>query len=102
MNMHEEFGRHNEELLKFERVDAPLSQRPDLCAFLMLDSIIPPQLGRGNGSPVKMLSCAEYDEVWLAVDCEALARAITTEQVRDLVRCGIRYSGERDCLCMFV
>lgn len=88
------FGKHEDEYLKFERIASPLSQRPDLHAFLLLEKLDP--------GTIDIVSAAEDDEIWLATDCTALAKVITDEQVRDLVRCGIMFSDEYDALHLFV
>lgn len=87
------FDKFDDEYLKFDRVENKLSQRPDLHAFLLLDSLIP-----GDRD---IVAYAVHDEIFLEIDIDELAEsAITEEQVRDLVRCGVR---ESDCgLCMFV
>jgi hypothetical protein len=90
----EVFERHEEEFLKFNRIEQPRSRRPDLHAFLLLDALVP--------GATDMVSAAEHDEIWLDVDTEALAAVVTEEQVRDLVRCGVRWDAEFDCLALFV
>lgn len=94
MNLQMVFERNGEEFLKFETITNPRHKRPDLCAFLMLDDLLP-----GDRD---MVSSAEHDEIFLGVDCEKLAEIITEDQIRDLVRCGVRYSEEYDGICMFV
>lgn len=77
----------------FESIESPRTKRPDLHAFLVLDELQP---GKRD-----IISAAEHDEFWLDIDCEKLAEVITEDQVRDLVRCGIRYDDENESLCMF-
>lgn len=89
----EVFERCNDEFLKFEHVKNKLHRRPDMHAFLLLDQLVP-----GDSD---MVAGASHDEIWLEVDCEALAAVVTEEQLIDLHRCGIRYD-ETDSLCMFV
>lgn len=92
-NIEAVFDKFDDEFLKFERVENRLSNRPDLHAFLLLDKLVP--------SDRDMVSNASHDEIWLEVDLEALVAAgITEDQIRDLVRCGIRI--DEDSLCMFV
>lgn len=87
------FDKFDDEYLKFDRVEHKLSNRPDLHAFLMLDSLLP-----GSGD---MVAAAAHDEIFLDIDLDELsATSVTEEQVRDLVRCGVRESD--DGLCMFV
>lgn len=94
LNIKEFFEKHDEEFLKFERVDHKLSQRKDLHAFILLDSILP-----NDGY---IICFATHDEICLDIDLEALAQNATEEQLIDLHRCGVRYSTEYDCLGMFV
>lgn len=93
MNLEAEFEKHNDEFLKFDRVENKTSGRPDVHAFLLLDRLVP--------GAEDLISAAEHDEFFLDVDVEALAAVITTEQVRELARCGVRYDSQYDCLAMF-
>lgn len=80
------------EFLKFERVENKRSDRPDLHAFLLLDSLFP-----GTSD---MVSCAEHDEIWLDVAGDQI-EILTDDQMRELARCGVRYDADSDSLCMF-
>jgi hypothetical protein len=80
---------------QFENIDNPPTSRPDLCAFLLLDRLVPK-----TGQDI--LGSASHDEVYINVDCEALAEVATEDDVLTLVRCGVRYDDEHDSLCMFV
>jgi hypothetical protein len=82
------------ELLEFSRIENPLSKRPDLCAFLLLDKLVP-----GNRD---IVGDAGHDEIGLDVDLEALAEAATEEDIITLIRCGVRYDEEDNWLQMFV
>lgn len=98
MNLKEQmvqwFETHNDEYLMFERVRAPRSSRPDLCGFMLLDLLV--------GGTESMISAAEHDVIYLSVDIDQLANAITEDHVITLLRCGVRYDEEYDCLAMFV
>lgn len=97
------FEKHSDEFLKFERVENPRHQRPDLCAFLMLHDLSPMPPLRGSGSMARdMVSAAEHDEIFLDVDCNTLAMNATEADIVTLIRCGVRFSEEYDSLCMFV
>ncbi len=87
------FREHEEtDYIKFEFVENRRSQRPDMHAFLLLDSIVP--------GDKDIVGDAQHDEIYLSVGDEELAEKITPEQVLELVRCGVRH-GEYG-LCMFV
>lgn len=88
------FDKFEDEFLKFERIDKPLSRRADLCAMLFLDRVMPP-----DALGVDIIAGAEHDEVYLCTDPEDLAKEITEDDVKMLVRCGIRLSD--GSLCMF-
>ena len=87
------FEKYHDDFLKFEDFKNPYCKRPDLCAFLLLDKLVP---GESD-----IVSAAEHDEIYLDVDMKALAKAATEEDIQGLVRCGVRYSDEYDCLVMF-
>lgn len=87
------FDEANDEYMKFERIEKPRQARRDIAAFLLLAELVP------GTSPI--VSCAEHDEFHLDTDCNELAKVVTQEHIVELVRCGVRYSGEYDCLSMF-
>jgi hypothetical protein len=88
------FDKYEDDYLKFDRVSNRLNERPDLCGFLLIDKLLP-NAGRN------IISATGHDELWLDVDVEKLAQAATEEDILMLVRCGIRYESDFDCLAMF-
>lgn len=88
------FKEIGDEYLEFDRVEHKLSARPDLHAFLLLDQLVP--------DAQDMVCAAEHDVVYLQPDATELANKLTRQQIIDLCRCGVRYSSEHECLCMFV
>jgi hypothetical protein len=88
------FELYSDEFLDFDAVEHKLSYRPDLHAFLLLDSLLP--------GTHDMIAGAEHGEIFLDVSSEGLFRVATKEQIRDLVRCGVRYDYGTESLCMFV
>lgn len=88
------FEKHNDEYVKFDRVQKKVSNRMDLHAFMLLDMILP-------GS-CDMVAAAEHDMIYLDVEIAELAEVITEEQVIELVRCGVNCNLENDGLTMFV
>lgn len=93
--MEELFEKHNDEYLEFGRVENKTSRRADLHAFNLLDRLVP-------GETDDMVVGAEHDEIYLAISGEALAAAVTPDQIVELIRCGVRYDDGTDSLCMFV
>jgi hypothetical protein len=91
------FEKFEDEYIQFERIQAPPTLRPDLCAFLLLDRLVPAsRAGRD------MITGAGHEVIYLDVDMQALAEAASEEDVCTLVRCGVRYDAEYDCLALFV
>ena len=83
----------DDEYLEFKKIVNTSYQRPDLCAFLLLDKLVP---GRRN-----IVSSAEHDEIWLDVEPKDLAKVATEEDILYLVRCGVMYDQLTDSLHMF-
>jgi hypothetical protein len=86
------FEKHDGEYGEFDRVVDPPSQRPDLCAFLLLDKLVP------NSGDI--VSAAAYDEFSLGVDLEVLAKVATEDDIIYLRRCGVFCDAREDCLYM--
>jgi len=93
INLSEVFLKFEDEYHKFDLIENKPSKRPDLCAFLLLDKIIP-----GNSD---IVGAAEHDEIYLGVDCEVLSEIATEDDILYLVRCGVIYNEEYDSLSMF-
>lgn len=92
MSVKEMFERHDAEYGKFDRIEKQRTKRPDLHAFLLLDEIFP-----GDRD---IISAAEHDEFFLEVDQDDIEK-LTEAHVIELIRCGVMYSVEFDCLFMF-
>jgi hypothetical protein len=88
------FDKFEDDFLRFEFVENKKHRRPDICAFIILNELVP--------SDTDIISAAEHDEIFLNVNLDDLVKVITEDQVHDLVCCGVRYSDEYDSLCMFV
>jgi hypothetical protein len=93
MNLRETFGKYDAEYGKFDRVENKLHLRPDMCAFLLLDRLLP-----GHGD---MVCGAAHDEIFLDADIDKLAEVATDDDILTLVRCGVRIDSESDGLAMF-
>lgn len=96
--MRDLFSKYNDEFLEFENIpdSRKLSKRADLNAFLLLDNLL-----SSSESTENIISAATHDEYYLSIDVEELARFITEEDIKDLLRCGIRYDSSYDCLARF-
>lgn len=88
------FEKHDNEFLKFNMVENKLNQRPDICAFLLLDRLLP-----NDGHD--MVCAAEHDEIFLDVDCDKLAEVATEYDIIMLTRCGVHYDSDTNGLAMF-
>jgi hypothetical protein len=91
--MAEIFSEYDSGIFVFrDLVENKLSNRPDLHAFLLLDSLDPGP--DKNGHFVDVVAAAEHDEFYLSFDEDKVAAVITKEQVIELRRCGVMYSND--------
>lgn len=81
------------EYIEFERIDNPPCRRRDICAFLRLQELTP-----GDGP---IVSAAEHDEIFLAVNLDELAAVATEADIIYLQRCGVRVDEWENGLAMF-
>lgn len=82
----ERFAQFADEYLKFDQIENPLHSRKDMCAFLLLAKLCP-----GTGA---MVYAADHDIIFLDAPVDELAAAASDEDIKMLVRCGVRCTGE--------
>jgi hypothetical protein len=92
MSIEDLFNKHHNEYLKFDRVSDKKSIRPDLHVFIILDSLAVDECD--------IVSSADHGEIWLSFK-EDNFNLLTEEIIVDLIRCGVHYDSEFDCLSMF-
>ncbi len=85
------FEKHDNEYMMFDLVTNPQSKRPDLNAFMILDSLFP--------SPEYIIGRVKHDMFYLNVTEEQIS-TLTEEKVIELIRCGMCYSSISDQLMM--
>ena len=73
-----------------------LSKRPDLCAFMLLEKLLPGKRGE------EMICHSEHDEITLSIDIKKLAKVINDDQIKVLIQCGVHFDSYEDALRMFV
>ena len=95
MDLKECFRKHAEEQGYFVLIENPLHRRPDVCGFLYLDTLC-------CQSSRDMINHAEYGQIYLSTDCRELAELAEEKDILYLVRCGISYDADKECLTMFV
>lgn len=86
------FEKNEDEYLKFDRIENKPSGRPDMCAFLLLDKLVP-----GNRD---LISSAGHDVYYFDIPIEEIEK-FSEETVIYLRRCGISYDGEAESLYSF-
>jgi hypothetical protein len=94
INLKEVFIKYEDDFAEFEKCTEKPSQRGDLCAFAILDRLVP--------GTRDMVSAAEHDEIYLCVEPEELEKVATEEDIANLVRCGVIYNEPTDSFSMFV
>ncbi len=93
MTLYERFAQFEDDYLEFDKVQSKRSTRPDLHAFMLLDSIFP--------DTKNIIASSGHDEFHLSISFESFHGLVTDAQIKELVQCGIRVS-EYECLSMFV
>lgn len=78
------FDKFDDEFLEFDRIEDKFHNRADIHAFLLLHQLVP--------STRDIITGADHDVIYLETQAEALNAVATDEQIRDLVRCGVRYN----------
>lgn len=94
IDINDMFNKFKSEYLKYERIDNPPSGRHDICAFLLLDKLVP--------SNRNIISGTRYDTIYLDVDINELEKVATKDDVLYLIRCGVQYEYLEDTLFMHV
>jgi hypothetical protein len=86
VTLEERFQQFSDHYREFDRIEAPLSRRPDLHALLLLDEIVP-EVDKG------ILGESTHEFIFLNIDMSAFAYDVTDDQILELVRCGVRIEG---------
>ena len=94
MNIKKIMEEVNDEMCKFEKVVTKFSNRADLHAFILLDKILP--------NSTDIISATAYKSIFIDIDIKKLEKVISYDQIVELVRCGICYESDYDCLYKFV
>ena len=95
INLSTIFEKYRDEYLEFEHVENKLNSRPDLCAFLLIDKLLP-------NPGYNLISGAEHDKIFFITDCKKLSETATEDDILTLRRCGVSYNEETNCLIMFI
>ena len=90
--INERFEDVDNEFGDFEKIKNKRSNRPDLHAFLLLDELFP-----GDDD---IISASQHDEFYLNISADNI-EILTDEQILELIRCGVMYNDELECLSMF-
>ena len=94
MEIIERFDLVHDDYCKFELVENKKSNRKDLHAFILLDSLF-------GTNDRDIVAAASHDVIYLETSSEDFEK-LTDGQILELTRCGVMYDSENDCLSMFV
>lgn len=98
LNLSAVFEKFGDQHLKFENLQEKYraSPHPDICAFLLLVKLAPPDEGSD------MVVYADHDTIALQTDVGVLAEKATEEDIVALRQCGVIFREDDGCLIMFV
>lgn len=94
MTVAEFFKKHSGEYLRYQGDEDIENVTHDLYVFNKLAPF-------AEKSKALLVS-ATYEEIWFGVDPEEVFKCSTKLDMIRLIRCGLRYSEEHECFCMFV
>lgn len=92
------FDKHQDQFVKWAALDPKykVASRPDVCAFILLDRLMPAPKGDYTAD---LISAAEHDEFWLDITLERLAASpVTEEDILALLQCGVLLDSSFDAL----
>ncbi len=93
MDIEQLFEKHDDEYLKFENIKKKRANRPDVCAFVILDELF--------SSDRDLIDASGHDEFWLDISDDEIEK-ISEEVLIDLIRCGVRYDADLGGLAMYL
>lgn len=98
IDVKELFEKHNEEFLKFDRIEEPLVDAPDLCAMLYMTNFLTTEQCECHHN---IILYSEHDEIFFSIDVDYFSEIASEFDVIYLIRCGVRYSENFSSFCMF-
>ena len=90
LQLDERFNDYEDEYLKFDSIENKLSDRPDLCALILLNKLFP--------STNNIIGATEHDIMYINISRNEI-KTLTDDQIVYLIRCGIHFNSEFQCLC---
>jgi len=86
---------HDEEYHNFKRIENKICESSDLSAFMMIHKFM-------INKRSDLIISSEHDEIFLPCLDELNLEKIKEEDIIYLIRCGVRYDDDYDCLAMFI
>lgn len=86
---------HDEEYHDFKSVKNPPCESSDLSAFMLIHKFM-------ISKEADVITSAEHDEIYLPSIDDLDLEKITEDDIISLIRCGVRYDQNYECLSMFV
>ena len=86
---------HDKEYHHFGKIENKICESTDLSAFMMIHKFM-------INKEADIITSAEHDEIYLSSLDDLDFAKIIEEDIVYLIRCGVRYDEEYDCLAMFV
>lgn len=94
MNIVEFFEKYEDEYLNYRKDPDISNVTHDFYVMNALSSYVE--------SPMDLIISSTNEEICFSVDPEFVYESLSEGEMIQLIRCGLRYSGEYECFCMFV
>jgi len=86
---------HDQEYLEFFKIKNKICESPDLSALMLIHKFM-------LYKEYDVIRGSEHDEIYLTSLDDLDLEKITEDVIIDLIRCGVRYDENYDCLSMFI
>lgn len=93
MNVKELFTKYEDEFLNY-KADLTIPATAQDCIIF---STLAPFVERGD-----LVGHLGYEQIYLNVDPQLVVSQLNEEVVLKMIRCGLRYSEDQECFCMFL
>ena len=86
---------HDDEYHNFGKIENKICESSDLSAFMLLHKFM-------INKDADIITASEHDEIFLSTLDDLDLEKIIEDDIVYLIRCGVRYDEDYDCLAMFV
>jgi len=95
MEIKDRFELVSDEYMNFDHIEKKRSNRADVNAFILLDELFGPKKAGDD-----LIDAASHDVFYLSTTLEDI-ETLEDHHIIELVRCGVMFDSDEECLFMF-